>query len=149
MREVKGDMWVYEGRENFILLITTNGTIKKDGTGVMGRGNALEAAIRYPDLPRLLGFSLSCRGNVVSLLQSGLYSFPVKHHWREAADLDLIKASTKRLEKIARENPHKRYVLPRPGCGNGNLKWEQVKPIVAKLPDNVLVISPEIINGNH
>jgi hypothetical protein len=140
MREVTGDIWVYDGRKDFILLVTTNGSIRKDGCGVMGRGVALEAAQRYPDLPRLLGFSLKCRGNVVSLIQPGLYAFPVKHKWREAADLTLIKESTKRLEKIAREHPNKRYVLPRPGCGNGNLDWDKVKKIVEILPDNVLVI---------
>lgn len=32
-------------------------------------------------------------------------------------------------------------VLPRPGCGNGRLTWEQVKPVIKFLPDNVWVIS--------
>lgn len=143
MREVIGNMWAYEGRKNFRILITTNGSIKKDGSGVMGRGNALEAAMKYPDLPKLLGFSLQRRGNVVSLLQPNLYSFPVKHKWYQAADIKLIKKSVAKLNDLARTYPDIKYVLPRPGCGNGNLTWEQVKKIVSVLPDNVLVISNE------
>jgi len=141
MREVVGDMWVYEGRKNFFLLITTNGYVKKDGTGVMGRGCALEAAERYPDLPRYLGLSIKRRGNVVSLLQPGLYSFPVKHKWDEAADIKLIKQSVVKLKEMAEKHPERRYVLPRPGCGNGRLRYEDVRPLLKTLPDNVLVIT--------
>lgn len=141
MREVIGDMWKYEGRKNFVLFVTTNGSIKKNGEGVMGRGCALEASQKYPELPRLLGFSLKRRGNVVSLLMPALYSFPVKHKWHETADLKLIKESTKRVMELAMKHPERRYILPRPGCDNGKLRWEDVKPIVKKLPDNVLVVS--------
>lgn len=140
MKEVKGDLWAYDGRKGFILLITTNGYLKKDGTGVMGAGVAKQAAERYPDLPRLLGESLKCRGNVVSLLTGQIASFPVKRVWHEDADLKLIRKSTKRLKMIAELNPTKKFVTVKAGCGNGNLRWEKVKPIMETLPNNVFVI---------
>jgi len=31
--------------------------------------------------------------------------------------------------------------LPRPGCGNGHRTWEEVKPLLDGLPDNVWVIT--------
>jgi hypothetical protein len=140
MKEVRGDLWSYEDRKGFIILIPTNGFIKNDGTGVMGAGVARQAAERYPDLPRLLGESLQRRGNVVSRLTQQFYSFPTKHEWMDDSDLKLIRKSTKRLRAIAEANPNIKYILPKPGTGNGRLAWEKVKPIVETLPDNVFVI---------
>ena len=141
MKEVKGDLWSYDGRKGFILLITTNGFIKKDGTGVMGAGVAKQAAERYPDLPRLLGQALRDRGNIVTPLTFNIMAFPVKHEWMNDADLKLIRRSTKQLKKLADSHTNSKFILPRPGCGNGHRDWEtEIKPIVEILPDNVFVI---------
>ena len=66
MKEITGDLWDYYRRPMHTICITTNGTIKKNGKAVMGRG-----------------------------------------------------------------------------CGNGQLTWEEVRPLLEGLPDNVLVISKE------
>lgn len=146
MKDVHGDMWSYLDRKGFIICITTNGFIKNDGTGVMGAGCAKQAVDIYPDLPRLLGMSLKHRQNVVSSLTSKILSFPVKHNWWEKADLKLIRKSAKELNKRALEKPDLKFILPRPGCGNGGLKWEKVKPILEFLPDNVIVVTNEKIS---
>jgi hypothetical protein len=146
MKEVFGDLWSYENRKGFMICITTNGFIKKDGMGVMGAGVARQAVDRYPDLPRLLGMSLSTRGNRVSLLTAQILSFPVKRAWFQDAALDLIGKSCKGLAARAEAHPNIKYVLPRPGCGNGNLEWKKVKPILQKYfanLDNVYVIAKE------
>lgn len=143
MREVNGDMWKYLERRNFVLFIPTNGSRRKDGCGVMGRGVALQAAEMFPDLPKTLGNSIKGRGNCVSFLMdqpNHIYSFPVKHKWFEKADKKLIKQSVVQLLALAQKHPDKRYVLPRPGCGNGKLKYEDVRPLLKILPDNVMVI---------
>lgn len=145
MKDVHGDMWSYIDRKGFIICVTTNGFIKKDGTGVMGAGNAKQAADLFPDLPRLLGISLKNRKNVVSSLTSKILSFPVKHNWYEKADLKLIRKSARELNKRALEKPDLKFVLPRPGCGNGELKWEKVKSVINFLPDNVIVVTNERI----
>ena len=140
MREVFGDLWAYEGRKGFYILVTTNGFIKNSGEGVMGAGVAKQAADRYPDLPRLLGQSLIGRGNVVSRLTDQIFSFPVKHEWFRNADLKLIKKSVAELDRRARLHPDRKFVVPRPGCGSGKLKWSKVRPLMIGLPDNVFVI---------
>lgn len=145
MIEVTGDLWTYPAD---VRVITTNGFVKKNGEAVMGAGCALEAAIRWPDLPSQLGDLIRQRGNRVfsigfpitdgeSRAEYQLATFPVKHAWWEKADLALIEKSCQELVALAGMYPHTTvFVLPRPGCGNGKLKWEQVRPVLEKYFDD-------------
>lgn len=145
MIEVVGNLWEY-GPPDAVRVITTNGTIRKDGAAVMGRGCAAEAAKRYPFLPVVLGNELIRRGNHVHNLSTAtrhddgleLWSFPVKHNWWEVADLDLIESSAHelRLAMNAYYSEDVTVVMPRPGCGNGHLKWEDVRPVIAEILDD-------------
>lgn len=143
-KEIYGDLFSYDNRPGFKICITTNGTIKNNGEGVMGAGCAKQASQLYPDLPRLLGISLSERGNVVSLLMNQYISFPVKHNWWEEADLELIRSSATELKNRALKQAGIKFVLPRPGCGNGKLEWKKVKQLLIELdlPDNIFIIAP-------
>jgi hypothetical protein len=145
LKLVNGDLWSYENRKGFIICITTNGFIKNNGEGVMGAGCAKEAAERYPDLPRLLGQSLKTRGNVVSLLTPQILSFPVKHHWATPASPALIEESAKELKARAERQPYLKFILPKPGCGNGKLNWMYVKLLLESisLPDNIFIIDKQ------
>lgn len=126
-------------------VITTNGSVRKDGCAVLGRGCAREAATKFPALPRMLGEMLQRSGNRVYFFEReqltapcGLFTFPVKHQWMEPADLTLIAQS---VESFAQQLlGSATYVMPRPGCGNGRLLWKDVRPIVATLPDTVVVV---------
>lgn len=149
MKEIKGDLWEFYGKEGFAILITTNGFVRKDGKAVMGRGCAREAISKVgADFPEMLGKAIKDHGNVLlrpygsddTYRECRVLTFPVKHHWREKADLKLIRKSTLALEKLAKNSPDYVFVLPRPGCGNGQLRWRDVKPLLVDLPDNVLVI---------
>jgi hypothetical protein len=52
----------------------------------------------------------------------------------EAADSGLIERSARELLKIIELKRIKEAVyLPRPGCGNGRLKWEDVKKILSPI----------------
>lgn len=149
MQLVYGDFWQYEADFH---VITTNGDVRKDGACVMGRGVAEQAKGRFPHLPYVLGGMLKENGNVVQDLGEWgrlgerayhLWAFPVKHHWRDQADLALIEQSVLALQAAALHSPasrHKRFVLVRPGVGNGQRHWAEVEPLVACLPDNVHVI---------
>ena len=144
MKEIKGDLWTTPAD---IIVITTNGYINKKGEAVMGRGCALQAKTKYPVVARWLGKNIEEHGNHVFNLGihdgKNIYSFPVKHNWWEEADIELIKRSCKEL--AGRIEKWHKVLLPRPGCGNGKLKWEDVKKAIAPLlPDNVLVISNEL-----
>lgn len=145
MKEIAGQLWDYYNKEGFVVCITTNGTIKKNGEAVMGRGCAYEARKRFPGLPEILGKLIKRNGNIVQSVstekQLFLISFPVKHKWWEDADLSLIEKSMQTLKHIAKEFPARTIILPRPGCGNGNRQWSEVEAILSSLPDNVHIIS--------
>jgi len=140
MLEVKGDLWTYQPKASSVVrVITTNGFVKNNGEAVMGRGCAREAAKLYPELPSLLGVWLNTRGNKVckfTMPDGDLVSFPVKHHWYQDADPAIIEQSCQELVALAGMYPHTVvFVIPRPGCGNGKLKWEDVKPILERYFD--------------
>lgn len=128
MIEVTGNLWTYPAGDARV--ITTNGTVKKNGECVMGRGCALEAKQHWPELPKALGNLIKERGNIVSHIPTyvginNLWAFPVKHNWNEKADIDLIKRSALQLVEIMDDlgAGFRVIVLPRPGCGNGGLRW--------------------------
>lgn len=142
LKEVYGDLFAFYKRPGYKICITTNGYVKKNGEGVMGAGCAKEAAAIEADLPRLLGQSLKTRRNVVANLTEQFISFPVKHNWFEDADPELIKTSALALKERASAQPSIKFMLPRPGCGNGGLKWEVVKPLLESLnlPENIIIV---------
>lgn len=143
MREIKGDLW--ELGSTFpdpVFCITTNGSVKSNGDAVMGRGCAYEATKLYPGIQRTLGTLINKYGNVVQFIgMTNILAFPVKHVWWDKADPGLISLSAASLESIAVCERNTLFLLPRPGCGNGGLKWAEVRPLLEFLPDNVLVVS--------
>lgn len=142
MKEVFGNLWTYPAA---IRVITTNGDVNKAGLAVMGRGVALQAAQRWPDIRLTLALFLKEDGNHVHNLGSfgmrtkwfNVWSFPVKHHWYERADGLLIARSAQEAVAMADamgwDAP---IVLPRPGCGNGQLQWKQVRPWIEGILDD-------------
>lgn len=147
MRERSGDLFVI-GRVCSALVITTNGSVKTDGTAVMGRGVAKTAKDKYGNLDIKLGRQIRRNGNVVQIITRRfwlkhpyyLVSFPVKRSWWDDADMKLIKQSCKQLVKIADKEGWSDIAMPRPGCGNGNLKWSPVKKAIKELLDDRFVI---------
>ena len=132
MLDVTGNLWTYTAD---VRVITTNGTVKANGECVMGRGCAAEAKKKFPKLPLLLGASIRTHGNTVQyFVDQNLFSFPVKHQWWEMADLELIRESAKDLQRKLLGSST--CVLPRPGCGNGGLRWQDVKPVIADILDD-------------
>jgi len=115
-----------------VYVITTNGYVKNNGQAVMGRGTALIAATIAPKLPTILGDLLISYGNKPYLLPGNFVTLPVKHKWDEKADPVLIGKSLDILMDMwDLYGFGKRQVyIPRPGCGNGQLAWETVKPMM-------------------
>lgn len=171
MLEIKGNLWEknswqdgngkpiqVENSAAVWICITTNGQIKKDGKAVMGAGIAKDARDRYKGVDEILAQKLKARGNRVSYLRDlpefgpkgRLLSFPTKQKWKEASSLELIKESAKELSaQFARAKAHYSsrtklvVILPRPGCNNGKLNWENVKEILEPIldTDEFLIIS--------
>lgn len=151
MIEVIDNLWDFEADAK---CITTNGYIKKDGTAVMGAGVAKQAKLIYPELPEVVGKVLKTVGNhvvpVYRTPDAWLFTFPTKHHWMQGSDIDLIKRSAIELHAQVEEINSLRFerdvpllhtiALPRPGCGNGQLSWDDVEPILAPILDDRFVV---------
>lgn len=139
MIEATGNLWTYPAD---VRVITTNGFVKVNGEAVMGAGCAKEAAKRWPELPKLLAKHIKEAGNTVYQFPASsgilnLVAFPVKHNWWEPADPALIEKSCQELVALAGMYDHSTiFVIPRPGCGNGRLRWEDVKPILERYLDD-------------
>lgn len=143
------------------IVLTTNGTVKKNGDAVMGRGVARQAAYSWYGLQKLLGKKIRTKGNRVRLLTKTnaavpylqlprksesfliavpwhIVSFPVKHNWFDKADLELIETSCKQLKRLIERKGWERVLLPRPGCGNGALNWKkEVRKVVRSYFDTM------------
>lgn len=147
MNEIRGNILDYIGRADGVC-ITTNGIVKSNGEAVMGAGVALAFKNRFPQLPKLLGSAITREGNVVRFLdyvqgQHGskftrTISFPTKHHWRDKSDIELIKESARQLVHFCDTVAPKasKIIIPRPGCGNGELNWRDVKEILSPMLDD-------------
>lgn len=130
MLEEYGNLWDMEADWR---CITTNSDINRFGELVMGRGCALQAKKRYPGLAKYAAERVRSNGNVVQAIKAhNLILFPVKHHWPDQADLSLIETSANQLAWHADEHNLGRILLPRPGCGNGRVEWDDVCPILEK-----------------
>lgn len=159
MLEETKDLWSYLGKAD-VICITTNGTTTKNGYGIMGRGCALEAKNRFPNIEGRLGRHLINSGNIPGIIndQPLIVSFPVKPAfgeydplllvasqvpkwrrgdivpgWAMKAMVPLIIKSAKKLVDLAEEHKWKKVVLPRPGCGNGELDWKDVCPQLSSI----------------
>jgi hypothetical protein len=138
--EQRGNLW-WLAEPGDALVITTNGFVARDGHAVMGRGIAYEATQRDPTVSFVLGEKIRTGGNHVHIIhpqrQSSDFdwvSMPVKHHWRDMADPNLIVRSA--LELAALAPRWNRIWMPRPGCGNGHLDWADVKPLIEPILDD-------------
>jgi hypothetical protein len=136
-----GDIWE-EAKSPAYIVIPTNGLVKNNGECVMGRGLAYQAKTKFPNLPKELGANIKKKGNTVFVFpEYGIITIPVKHNWREKADLSLIEKSLYKLRQLKMVMPETMY-LSHIGCGNGKLSWENVKPIVKRYLgdlDNVVI----------
>ena len=139
MKEITGDIWSYLGKA--WIVIPTNTQTKKDGTAVMGKGLALQAAQRFPDLPHRYGRYLSMASEALVLENEKLILLPTKDNWRSPSTLELIKKGVEIINRWAK-HPRVSIITPRLGCGNCQRDWEtEVKPLMINLPDNVFVIT--------
>jgi hypothetical protein len=163
MIEIKGDLFKQKAD---VLCITTNGYTKASGENVMGMGCAKKAAEINTKVPMLLGDAIACNGNIVNHIITGkvaLYSFPVKpttakclpdksnvvRHmkdkvsvggtvmgWACVAEASIIVKSAKELLSLADTNGWTKVVIPRPGCGAGELDWKVIKPLLDEILDD-------------
>lgn len=141
---MKGDMWTALNQVNHFI-ITTNAIVKRNGALVMGRGIAQQVRDRYPGIDVECGRAIE-RGQypdqqygLILNVSGDLGLFQVKRHYKDVADIHLIHYSTKMLYAHATQHPDLTYAMNFPGIGNGKLAYNDVKPWVDSLPNNVQV----------
>ncbi|HIJ81698.1 MAG TPA: ADP-ribose-binding protein [Desulfuromonadales bacterium] len=140
MLEAVEDIWEYGA--GGVIVITTSGSLTKDGRAVVGRGVARQAAARFPGLAEKLGRMLAEQGNHVFDLGNGIVTFPVEETAWSQPDLRIIARSAEELRELAGRSGWERVVVPRPGCGGGGLAWKDVRPLLAaQFDDRFLIIS--------
>lgn len=121
-------------------IVPTNCQINKAGEAIMGAGLAKQAAMRYPNLPKLLGINLKsfvlCRQSCHFFKEYKIVAFPTKYNWKDDSDLDLIDDAACSLADFIKNFPsvhlNEQFYIPQVGTGLGRLKWEDVKPVLDK-----------------
>lgn len=159
MREIEGDILntlEVDGVKVVGVCFTSNGMIKKDGTAVMGAGVAKLFRDTFMGLDKFYAdLRIEARTNLTT--DCGVWdyggrdlriiAFPTKNDWKYNSSIQLIELSSMGLKSIIEKDKELQegvILLPRPGCSNGGLKWEDVKKIIEKiLPENVVIITEE------
>lgn len=159
MREVVGDLWTWDDGNVLARVITTNGFIRKSGGAVLGAGVAAQAVERFgKGLETKVGEYLQKWGNHVHAFPPNpdadrdywLVTFPVKPERGPTGEPGFkARAQTALIERSCHEllawaisvSEDGTVVLPRPGCGNGGLEWDVVRPIVDRTLNMGLLFS--------
>jgi hypothetical protein len=132
VKVIKGDIWDFHKVGNPIV-ITTNCNVDSKGNAIMGRGIALEAKQKFPELPKMLGkyitrFDDGNAHDVGYFRELNIFTFPTKYNWRWKSDMNLIMMSAAHLALLVEREKIKRVYMVKPGCSNGQLRWEDVEP---------------------
>lgn len=105
--------------------------------GVMGKGIALEFKNRFPDMFK--DYVARCNRGEVKLGQPYIYktlippqviNFPTKEHWKSVSKLSDIEKGLEYLLGHYRAWVVTSLAIPPLGCGNGQLEWSAVGPLI-------------------
>lgn len=115
------------------VLVNTVNTV-----GVMGKGIALQFKNKYPEM--FEAYQRVCEKHLLDVGKLYLWKssakwvlmFPTKKHWRNPSKIEYIESGLQKFvenyERIGIES----IAFPKLGCGNGNLDWELVRPVMEK-----------------
>lgn len=126
--------------------------------GVMGKGLALSFKQRYPDM--FERYKYVCEKHLLTVGKLMLFYevdhwillFPTKESWRNPSKLEYIEKGLMKFVQTYAEKNITSIAFPRLGCGNGELDWNDVKPLMEyylkKLPIDVYIYlgtNPDIV----
>lgn len=127
--------------------------------GVMGKGIAKEFKSRYPKMYteyRQLCDAHALRTGQIHLWRSDtrwVLNFPTKTTWRLPSRMEYIHAGLTKFVDSYKDLGITSASFPPLGCGNGNLNWEDVKPIMEQYLSKIQIpiyihdiqVSPDFI----
>jgi O-acetyl-ADP-ribose deacetylase (regulator of RNase III)/uncharacterized protein YwgA len=129
VRVLEGDLL----KSRMHALVNTVNTV-----GIMGKGIALGFKKRYPAMYR--DYVLRCDRQEIKLSEPYPYevddhlviNFPTKQHWRSVSRLSDIVTGLEYLERHYKEWNVRSLAVPPLGCGNGQLEWRVVGPVLLR-----------------
>jgi O-acetyl-ADP-ribose deacetylase (regulator of RNase III) len=126
--------------------------------GVMGKGLALSFKQRYPQM--FEKYKIACEKHLLTIGKLMLFyeadhwllMFPTKENWRNPSRLEYIEKGLMKFVQTYAEKNITSIAFPRLGCGNGELNWADVKPLMErylkKLPIDVYIYlgtNPDVV----
>jgi O-acetyl-ADP-ribose deacetylase (regulator of RNase III) len=104
--------------------------------GVMGKGLAHAFKEREPDMFKAYKRICDQKALVPGKLWlwrgrgSWVLNFPTKVHWRNPSKLEWIEQGLAKFVSAYAEQGIAEISFPQLGCGNGNLEWDEVRPVM-------------------
>lgn len=117
--------------------------------GVMGKGMALSFKQRYPQM--FERYKNACEKHLLAIGKLMLFyeadhwllMFPTKENWRNPSKLEYIEKGLIKFVSTYADKSITSVAFPKLGCGNGELNWSDVKPLMErylkKLPIDVYI----------
>ena len=104
--------------------------------GVMGKGLAHAFKDREPDMFR--AYSRICDQNMLEPgklwlwrgMSGWVLNFPTKVHWRNPSKIEWIEQGLAKFVAAYADQGISEISFPQLGCGNGNLDWSDVRPLM-------------------
>ena len=135
MNEIKGD--ILKEVKYDLICFTSNSTLKKDGSLVMGRGNALSFKNKFKDIDKKLGRIIEDKSlfglKVLKATDYKVGAFQTKINWVEPSTYEILENSKRKLEQYINKYPNEKIAICYPGIENGKLNKEKVKEIFIDL----------------
>jgi len=166
MLEIKGDLFSYIGYSDAICITTNGfikytgtcvmgrgcakratqlwpGIDKILGDRIKDKGNIPATLVQeqgtwlcsFPVKP-VQAYCLPDKSNIVRHMQHKFKNGERVPGWACVADIEIIKKSAKFLAQQIDKLKWNRIILPRPGCGAGELSWEEVSPVLQQYLDD-------------
>jgi O-acetyl-ADP-ribose deacetylase (regulator of RNase III) len=104
--------------------------------GVMGKGLAHAFKAREPDMFAAYKRICDRKALVPGKLwlwrgsSSWVLNFPTKMHWKSPSKLEWIEQGLEKFVEAYEAQGITEISFPQLGCGNGNLDWEDVRPVM-------------------
>ena len=111
--------------------------------GAMGKGIAKSYKRLFPEMFK--EYQELCENGKIDIGVLWVYrtshkwvlNFPTKEHWRQASKIEYIEKGLKEFLKCYESMRISSIAFPRIGCGNGELDWNDVKPLMESYLKNL------------